>query len=114
MAQLRIEAAKLKPQFHVITWDENGEFVERHALGGFLGQTTSAISYTLRPDLEGCDEAILGVEKMLGDEREGDGCTGAWNLDLGGRGASAGKKEKERWRHTERERWRGVDVGLLF
>ncbi|CAG8955403.1 hypothetical protein HYFRA_00010267 [Hymenoscyphus fraxineus] len=117
MAQLRIEAAKLKPQFHVITWDENGDFVERHALGGFLGQTQSKISFTLRPDLEGSDDSLMGVEALLDGSEEGnvrDGCTGSWNLDLGGRVGLAGKKEKDRWRHTERGRWRDVDIGLLF
>lgn len=58
----------------------------------------------------------MGVEALLdsGGEEARDGCRGAWNLDLGGRVGTAGKKEKDRWRHTERGRWRGVDIGLLF
>ncbi|RDL42182.1 RNI-like protein [Venustampulla echinocandica] len=119
MAQQRIDAATTKPQFHIIIWDENGQFIERHALGGFLGSIQSKISYILKPDLDGSDESLMGVEALLDGGEETnvrDGCTGSWNLDLGiqGGSASAGKKEKDRWRHSERGRWRPLSVENLF
>ncbi|KAH6678233.1 hypothetical protein B0J14DRAFT_317666 [Halenospora varia] len=121
MAQQRIDAATQKPQFHIIVWDEDGNFQERHAVGGFLGQIQSKISYVLKPDLEGLDESLMGVEALLDNSEERnvrDGCTGTWNLDLSGPAktglGNAGKKGKERWWHSERGRWRNVQVGGLF
>ncbi|PVH78752.1 hypothetical protein DL98DRAFT_655950 [Cadophora sp. DSE1049] len=122
MAQRRIDTAAKQPRFHVILWDEHGQFVERQAVAGFLGRIQSKIFYTLKPDVEGSDEAIVDIEGpggLLDMGEEGnvrDGCTGSWNLDTGsGSGAgSKGKKDRERWWHTERGRWREVPLEKFF
>ncbi|KAF4630246.1 hypothetical protein G7Y89_g7897 [Cudoniella acicularis] len=70
LAQQRIDAATQKPQFHIIIWDEDGQFLERHAVGGFIGQVQSKISYVLKPDLDGSDESFMGVEALLDGTEE--------------------------------------------
>jgi hypothetical protein len=118
MAQQRIDTATTQPQFHIIIWDEFGLFVERFAVGGFMGQIQSKIHYSLKPDIDGMDEAIVGLEGLLDGGEEvstKDGCTGSWNLMAGmqGKGGSE-KKGKDRWWHTERGRWKEVPLGKLF
>jgi hypothetical protein len=120
MAQQRADAASTQPQFHIIVWDEFGLVLERFAVGGFMGQIQSQIHYSLKPDVDGMDEAILGIDGLLdgGEEvNSKDGCTGSWNLmaglsGLGGKGAE--KKGKDRWWHSERGRWREIPLGKLF
>ncbi|KAK0114949.1 hypothetical protein ONS96_013424 [Cadophora gregata f. sp. sojae] len=122
MAQHRIDIAAKQPRFHIILWDEYGHFVERQAVAGFLGRIQSKIFYTLKPDIEGSDEAIVGIEGpggLLDMSEEGsvrDGCTGSWNLDSGSgiTAGAKGKKERERWWHTERGRWREVPLEKFF
>ncbi|QSZ28958.1 hypothetical protein DSL72_003465 [Monilinia vaccinii-corymbosi] len=53
-AQLRIDNATI-PQFDVIVWDEEGQFVERFKLGTFIGTVGSRVIYDLKPDVEGSD-----------------------------------------------------------
>jgi hypothetical protein len=120
MAQQRADAASTQPQFHIIVWDEFGLVVERFAVGGFMGQIQSKIHYSLKPDVDGMDEAIFGIDGLLDGGEEAnpkDGCTGSWNLmaglsGLGGRGGE--KKGKDRWWHSERGRWREIPLGKLF
>ncbi|TVY58762.1 hypothetical protein LSUE1_G010261, partial [Lachnellula suecica] len=56
MAQHRIDTAASHPLFHIIVWDEEGQFSERYALGGFIGDVGSKTHYNLRPDVDGSDE----------------------------------------------------------
>lgn len=94
--------------------------MERFAVGGFVGTvgTDSGIEYVLRPDVEGSDEAVVGVDGqgrfgLLGDGREGgdgEGCGGYWNSDVVGQG----KRSRERWWHTERGRWRELELERFF
>jgi hypothetical protein len=119
LAQQRSEAAKSKPKFHIILWDENGEFVERHAVGGYLGQLHSQIGYDLSPDLEGSDDSLINIENLLDGSEETnvrDGCTGSWQIDVKRKGSDkmSVKKRKEWWGHTERGRWKDLDVHRLF
>jgi hypothetical protein len=89
-----------------------------------MGLIQSKIHYSLKPDIDGMDEAILGIEGLLdgGEEVSAkDGCTGSWNLMAGvqekGKGIGGGggeRKGKDRWWHTERGRWREVPLGMLF
>lgn len=80
----------------------------------------SKVFYTLKPDVEGMDEAIVGVEGMGGlldgGEEVGvrDGCTGSWNLDGGVAVNGRGGKKKDAWWHTERGRWREVQLERYF
>jgi hypothetical protein len=119
MAQQRIDAATMHPQFHIIIWDEFGVFVERFAVGGFMGLIQSKINYSLKPDIDGMDEAIVGIDGeggLLDGSEETcpkDGCTGSWNLMAGMQGKGGGKG-KDRWWHTERGRWREVPLQKLF
>jgi hypothetical protein len=118
LAQHRAEAAKTKPKFHIILWDENGAFQERHAVGTYLGQLQSQIDYVLSPDLEGSDDSLIGVDDLLDGSEETnvrDGCTGSWHADIKHKGSSvSAKKGKERWVHTERGRWKDLSVDRLF
>ena len=116
MAQQRIDGASTHPQFHIIIWDEFGQFVERFAVGGFMGLIQSKIHYSLKPDIDGMDESIMGIESLLDGCEETspkDGCTGSWNLMAGMQG-KGGNKGKDRWWHTERVRWKEVPLEKLF
>lgn len=127
-AQARIEKAISHPQYHIIIWDPDGQFVERFGVGGYIGKVGSKINYSLRPDVEGQDHAVIKIENLLdGGEETGmrDGCTGSWTLDNGG-GMSDGKRKngngggrhpgkgKEGWWHVERGRWREVGLERFF
>lgn len=121
MAQNRIEAASTQPKFHIIVWDECGQFIERFAVGGFIGSIQSKILYSLKPDVDGMDEAVVTVDGVGGLLDGGeemtirDGCTGSWNLNLAGQGKSGRSGSgKETWWHTERGRWREVSLGKFF
>jgi hypothetical protein len=125
MAQTRLESAFTRPKFHIIVWDENGHFVERFAVGGFIGDLQSKISYSLKPDIYGMDEAVASINRhggLLDGSKERnvrDGCTGSWNRSSEELGKSRSKvcrkdSEKDRWWHTERARWTGVDLARYF
>ncbi|RDW94367.1 hypothetical protein BP5796_00130 [Coleophoma crateriformis] len=115
-AQSRIEGADKHPQFHIIVWDDDNQFVERFAVGSFIGQVQSKIWYSLKPDIEGMDEAIVRMSTLLDGGEEvamRNGCTGNWNLDVdkSGKGRNIGK---EKWWHTERGRWKEVGLEKFF
>lgn len=118
LAQNRLEAASAHPKYHIIVWDENGEFVERFAVGAFIGTIESKINYSLKPDIEGSDEAVVGVEGkfgLLGNDEEvtRDGCTGRWN-ESAGMQVKGSAKGRDTWRHTERGRWRELTLDTFF
>lgn len=118
-AQLRIESADKHPQFHIIVWDEDNQFVERFEVGGFIGQVESKISYSLKPDIDGMDEAIVRMNVLFDGGEEiilRDGCTGNWNLDVdkSSAGAKGRNLGKEGWWHTERGRWREIGLEKFF
>jgi hypothetical protein len=122
MAQNRIDASQNMTNFHIIIWDEDSKPLERHQVGGFIGTIQSKISYSLRPDIEGADEAVVSMEGPCGllDESEEtnvrDGCTGTWNQQLGSYGKSSKNSSaaKDRWWHTERGRRREVNLDKFF
>lgn len=117
IAQRRIDTAVSQPQYHIIVWDAEGQFLERFEVGGFIGDLGSKINYSLRPDVDGMDEAVCGIEGAGGlldggeETNVRDGCTGSWNMEAGER--SKGKR-KDRWWHTERGRWREMPLEKLF
>ncbi|TVY91362.1 hypothetical protein LAWI1_G006367 [Lachnellula willkommii] len=116
-AQRRIDTAVSQPQYHIIIWDAEGQFLERFKVGGFIGDLGSKINYSLRPDVDGMDEAVCGIEGAGGlldggeETNVRDGCTGSWNLEAGVRSKGKGK---DRWWHTERGRWREMPLEKLF
>ncbi|KAB8291357.1 hypothetical protein EYC80_010038 [Monilinia laxa] len=113
-AQLRIDNAAI-PQFDIIIWDDEGQFVERFKLGTFIGKVESKVEYNLKPDIEGSDESIMSIGTLLekGVElRSNDGCTGSWNIDIDSR--SKDRKKRDWWWHTERERWREIKLATFF
>lgn len=121
MAQRRIDAAISQPKFHIIVWNDQGNFIERQTVGGYIGEVQSKIYYSLKPDIAGADEAIVTVDGIGGlldggeETNVRDGCTGSWNLHLaiqGKNGRSGSGKEK--WWHTERGRWREVPLDKFF
>ncbi|KAH8893843.1 hypothetical protein GQ53DRAFT_611629, partial [Thozetella sp. PMI_491] len=130
-AQARLEAARRLPRFFINVTDEDGMLVEKHGVGAFLGAVESQIRYVLTPDPGATDEGggLVGVAELLGDcgeelvlreknskkdpkrdkdadEQTREGCVGRWNWN----GVPADKKDKDRWLHTERGRWRGVSL----
>ncbi|KAI9645055.1 hypothetical protein NHQ30_007094 [Ciborinia camelliae] len=114
LAQLRIDNATI-PQFDIIIWDDEGQFVERFKLGTFIGKVESKVKYNLKPDFEGSDESILTMETFLekgGELRTNDGCTGSWNIDLDSK--SKDRKKRDWWWHTERGRWREIKLATFF
>ena len=121
MAQQRIDHASTQPKFHIIIWDEDGQFVERYAVGGFMGMIESKVHYSLKSDLDGMDESIVHVEGAgglldAGEEMNSkDGCTGSWNLEAGTKRKNGGKGQgKDRWWHSERGRWRELPLEKFF
>ena len=118
LAQQRSDAATSSPKFHILIWDENGHFHERFEVGGYLGNVASPIYYSLRPDVDGSDEAVVRFGELLngGEETNGkEGCTGSWCLDVDLR--KKGKvvqRKKEDWWHTERGRWKEVALERFF
>ena len=110
-AQTRLENARSTPRFFVNVIDEDGTPVEKYGMGGFMGEIGSPIHYILEPDTGATDEhgGLVDMSDLLGvgaeDVTEREGCTGRWNT---GNQIMADKKERERWWHTERGRWRGV------
>lgn len=121
-AQARLEAARSMPLFRVNVTAEEGELVDMFDMAGFIGTVGSRIRYDLRPDVGSTDDkgGLVDVRDLGGDTGESlvstngrggetarEGCSGFWNrVD----GVVADKKERERWWHTERGRWRRLEL----
>lgn len=133
-AQARLEAAQRLPRWFVNVVDERGLVVEKFAVGAFLGSVESRVRYVLSADGGATDEGggVVTVEDMVRDDggemvgllaeegakkgRKGsdvegavkgrkEGCCGRWNTYSG---VVVDKKDRERWWHQERGRWRAV------
>ncbi|KAI2606556.1 hypothetical protein GGR54DRAFT_633409 [Hypoxylon sp. NC1633] len=112
-AQSRLEAARQTPRFVVNVMDDDGSVVESYGLAGFMGQVESKIQYCVTPDEGATDEngGLVDISDVLGDGGENlrvegrEGCIGRWNTYSGN---VIDKKDRERWWHTERGRWRPV------
>ncbi|KAI5862603.1 hypothetical protein GGS23DRAFT_605523 [Durotheca rogersii] len=129
-AQGRLEAARQSPRFVVSVTAEDGSELERYGLAGFLGQVESQVRYHLGPDPGATDESggLVDVADVLladggeklgpgagaggtssrGGPGTGEGCVGRWNSWSSG--AAVDKKDRDRWWHTERGRWRAVTL----
>ncbi|KAK2596185.1 hypothetical protein QQS21_006390 [Conoideocrella luteorostrata] len=114
-AQVRLDRARESSDlFQVNVTDEEGALVETFGLAGYLGTVGSDINYHLLPDEGSTDEqgGLVDVPDLYGDSGESlttsrHGCSGSWNWR---EGVVADKREKERWWHTERGRWRRVEL----
>ncbi|KAI1180644.1 hypothetical protein F4777DRAFT_256346 [Nemania sp. FL0916] len=114
-AQHRLETAHNEPRFTFTLVDEQGRVLETKKIAGYIGETTSPIHYCLTPDAGAVDEngGLVDISDLLGDGGENlkdgnrEGCTGRWNTYSG---AVTDKKDRERWWHTERGRWRAVEL----
>ncbi|KAI1430124.1 hypothetical protein F5Y12DRAFT_709135 [Xylaria sp. FL1777] len=114
-AQRRLEAARNEPRFTFNLVDEDGKVLESTQLAGFIGKVGSPINYCLMPDPGAVDEngGLVEISDFLGDGGENledgnhEGCTGRWNTYSG---VVIDKKDRERWWHTERGRWRSVEL----
>ncbi|KAM0332290.1 hypothetical protein ACHAQA_002566 [Verticillium albo-atrum] len=112
-AQGRLEAARSTPRFAVHVIDEEGCIVEDYGMAGFMGTIGSQIRYESMADFGARDEkgGLVDIDDVMGDcgedisEREG--CFGRWNMSTSG---NVDRKEKEKWWHTERGRWTGVEL----
>ena len=109
-AQTRIDEARKRIAFHVTVAEEDGQVIECYDFEGFMGTVGSKIWYTLEPDVQGSDDALIDVGDLMsgGRERETgkDGCTGLWNASHHG-----GKKW---WSHAERWRYQRIDLRRFF
>ncbi|KAK7932574.1 hypothetical protein PG985_003286 [Apiospora marii] len=114
-AQTRIEAARSRPRYFVNVIDEDGSVVEKYGMSGYMGQVESKIRYHLLPDAGATDEnggLVDMADVMMGDGGESlggdrEGCSGRWNAN---ETSAADKRDRERWWHTERGRWRQVGL----
>ncbi|KAI9778906.1 MAG: hypothetical protein M1835_004818 [Candelina submexicana] len=107
-AQERIEEARTSVRFRILV-DEDGILQEAYDINGFLGMIGSRIVYSLVPDLPGSDNAVIDVLDLLDSGKEAhvkDGCTGMWNNHH-----PVGKRW---WSHTERYRYRPMDLQKFF
>ncbi|KAI1762938.1 hypothetical protein GGR53DRAFT_521303 [Hypoxylon sp. FL1150] len=114
-AQGRLEAARRGPgRFAVNVIADDGTVAKHYDMGSFIGRVESKIQYCLTPDEGATDEngGLLDMADVLGDNGENlrvdgrEGCTGRWNTYAGQ--SVVDKKDRERWWHTERGRWRPV------
>jgi hypothetical protein len=114
-AQRRLEAARNEPRFTFRLVDEDGKVLEKKRMAGFIGEIGSPINYCLTPDPGAVDEngGLVDISDFLGDGGENlkdggrEGCNGRWNTYSG---VVIDKKDRERWWHTERGRWRAVHL----
>ncbi|OAA64334.1 Co-chaperone Hsc20 [Niveomyces insectorum RCEF 264] len=130
-AQARLDKARGVPQFFVNVINEDGLLAEKYGMAGFVGTIQSQIAYHLVPDPGATDASggLVDMDTFLADggerlssegkesafgssdraaNRREDGCVGRWNANWD----VPQKKDKERWWHTERGRWkaRGHDA----
>ncbi|KAI0160971.1 hypothetical protein GGR52DRAFT_576383 [Hypoxylon sp. FL1284] len=115
-AQGRLEAAWKGPgRFILKVTDDDGTVVRKQDLASFIGRVESKIQYCLTPDEGATDEngGLVDITDVLGDNGENlradgrEGCNGRWNTYSGN---VIDKKDRERWWHTERGRWRPVTL----
>ncbi|KAI9171515.1 hypothetical protein HJFPF1_01000 [Paramyrothecium foliicola] len=113
-AQARLEAAREQPLFSVNVTTEEGDTAAAFSIGGYMGTIGSQVEYYLHPDPGSSDEkgGLVDIRDLGEDNGESlsgsrEGCTGRWNVSDG---VVADKKEKEAWWHTERGRWKGVEL----
>ncbi|TWU74587.1 hypothetical protein ED733_006605 [Metarhizium rileyi] len=113
-AQARLDRSRASHMFQVNVTDEEGDLVETFGLAGYIGTVGSEIAYNLLPDEGSSDEkgGLVDIFELCDDsgERLGmdqDGCIGSWNRR---EGVVADKREKESWWHTERGRWRPIEL----
>ncbi|KAI9673173.1 MAG: hypothetical protein M1817_003035 [Caeruleum heppii] len=107
-AQERIELARARFKFHIVI-EEEGVVKQVFKIPDFIGSLESQITYSLKPDIHGSDRAVIDLPDLLDGSKEleaRDGCTGVWNSDH-----PSGKKW---WSHTERFRYRKVDLERFF
>ena len=113
-AQARLDRARDSHLFRVNVIEEGGDLVETFSMAGYMGTVGSKIEYYLHPD-EGSTDAKGGLVDVVDLHAHSDedlslgteGCNGSWNWR---EGVVADKKEKERWWHTERGRWRRIEL----
>ena len=110
-AQRRIENAWSTVQFKVLV-EEEGVIQEIFDLNGFIGEIGSRITYSLEPDVPGSDIALVDFEDLMNPatREEGGGekdvCRGLWNAKH--------PRGRAWWGHTERGRWRQVELESFF
>lgn len=107
-AQQRLEEAWNTVQFKVVV-QEDDLVHEIFDLKGFIGEIGSKIDYSLEPDVPGSDQAWIDFPDVVSGRDEmafKDSCRGLWNASNPG-----GHKW---WPHTERPRYRRVDLLEFF
>lgn len=107
-AQERVEAARAKPSMKIIV-EEDGVVQQVYTMRSYMGQLNSQIEYSLEPDAEGSNDAILGLGHLISAKRE-DGmeamCTGPVN--------EREVEGKRVWSHRPKRKGRGLEMQQLF
>lgn len=107
-AQRRIEEAWSSVKYRIVV-EESNIVHEIFDLNGFLGTVGSKIYYSLDPDVPGRDTALIDFPDIV-DRRDDvagtEFCQGFWNASQ-----SWGATE---WQHTERPRYRSIDLQKFF
>lgn len=109
-AQQRLENARTTVQYKAIV-EEAGFVHEIYDFNGFMGTVGSKIEYSLEPDVEGSEHALIDFDDIIKGDEEDMGratkmCQGSWNTEH-----SADMK----WGgHQERPRWQPVDMMRFF
>lgn len=86
-AQERIEAARKSPFMKIVVTEEKRNTFEV-GLNAFMGDWRSKVTYSLSPDLEGAEEAVVDVLGLLearidSEWKWASGCSGKWNKTRG-------------------------------
>lgn len=107
-AQERLEAEREKPSLKIVV-EEEGEILHTFTMRAYIGQLGSKIDYSLDPDVEGSNDAILGLADLIsskGEDRVENMCTGPVN--------EREVEGKKVWGHRPRRRGRGLEIKQLF
>lgn len=63
---MRVRESRARPSFSLVVSDEEEGSEQRHVIGDYLGDVRSGIEYSLEPDVEGEEEALVSVEGICG------------------------------------------------
>lgn len=107
-AQKRWEEAREKPFMKIII-EEEGKIEHVYTMRDYMGKIGSKIDYSLEPDVEGSNDAIIGLADLISPKRD-DGmekmCTGPVNdKEVEGRKV---------WSHRPRRKGRCLEIKQLF
>ncbi|KAF2457704.1 hypothetical protein BDY21DRAFT_15157 [Lineolata rhizophorae] len=112
-AQHRIQAARRKRATKIVVEDQDGVVSRVHKLRGFVGTVGSRLEYCLEPDVEGSEDAVVGLEDLIrgrpAKEEKLDGkafCTGQRVITEAGL--------DRMWSHAPRQKYLRMELERFF